>query len=146
MTRQRAHETKSSLTKEEIESFRSTLGCLMWLAVCTRIDLAYHGATLARFVGDLRVRHLLRLNKTVRRALRVPDIELWFQRLQQTNPTIPTLLDFSDSSLQNEEDPATKERTDTQQGQFCSRGVSPEGSGELCDGLGCSELSFLEER
>ena len=117
LSRARRAQKGEPLTDSEWELFRTLLGSLMWLAVCTRLDLAYYSSPLSRHVTDLRVRHVLRLNKAVRLGLLYACHGLWFHKLQLKDNMKPTLVSFTDSSLQNEEGEVGDFKL-TQQGQL----------------------------
>ena len=56
------------VTEREKSDFRSTLGCLQWLATQTRADLSFSTNQLQKRIGDLRVSDLLHANRLVKEA------------------------------------------------------------------------------
>lgn len=85
----------------EFEAFRGVLGQCGWVSGGTHPEATYGTSTLASVVKDLRVRDLVNINKLVRSLHFNKSLCLWYRRSWQSHPLRPTLLVFSDSSLNN---------------------------------------------
>ena len=65
-------------TLEEIESFQSQIGSLIFLALKTRPDITYVINYYARFISNPNKDHFLALNRIWNYLLRYPDLSLYY--------------------------------------------------------------------
>ena len=87
ITKERAKQREHECTENEITSFRSANGGLMWVGVKSRPDALYESSIAASAVNCLRVKHCLRLNKTIRKLQLSSDPD--FRQLKIKMPRLP---------------------------------------------------------
>lgn len=92
----RKREPMAQVSEEEKSDFRSTLGCLQWIATQTRVDVCFEVNQLQKRIGDLRVDDLVRANRLVK-EIKQEDIHLTFRPLGRDVAVVA----FHDSSLYN---------------------------------------------
>ena len=98
ISKERALEKDSDLTKKEMQSLRASVGQLSWISTHTRPDIAFETCELGGIRSQAKVTHLLKLNKLVERVKKV-SVHLYFPRLPTLKNCI--LRCYTDASFRN---------------------------------------------
>jgi len=99
--KQRAKHREAMCTAKEISEFRSCLGCVSWVAGRTRPETSFEASFAASRVNELQVKHILRLNKTVR-FLRARESVLRLPRLDPDKIALTIVVDAGESETTSE--------------------------------------------
>lgn len=95
----RRMELDDSLTAEETTSFQCILGKINWITRRTRPDLSYDTMEMATYAKSPRVRHMLALNKVVRK-IHETSSTIKFQPMDLVTDQLKIIF-YSDASLGN---------------------------------------------
>ena len=109
--KKRAGHRESECTAMELFRFRSCLGTVSWVAGRTRPEVSFESSFAASRVNELRIKHLLRLNKVVR-FLRARESVLCLPRLDPEQIALTVVVDAGESET-------TSEKWEKAQGGVC---------------------------